>query len=331
MIYIDYQGGAHGNYLEYVCNRFIANVQTQGLPFNQNGAAHNKQYKSAKHFRAWHFFEHSGITTEFNNQKIISIRIQPEDLLPLTSISLLRTGDLNIDNDLLEIDTFSKLNVNSSYRKILNEINDSYFVNALLGGYNDVKDPSWPEITSIDDFESLPVEIKEECANVFNIRPVQLSAESPDCPRHILREFFKIGFKNPEIQGFIVEQEKMKKYDNYNDMYIFPYSAFYDTERFLSEIDSIANWAGYDNLIVTQELVDLHNMFLSRQIYKNSKTEADKIFDRIIENENFILPKLTMLSESYLNARLETYYNKEAPFEQNVWFNTAEEIRKYFQ
>ena len=26
MIHIDFQGGAHGNYLEFVCNKFLASV-----------------------------------------------------------------------------------------------------------------------------------------------------------------------------------------------------------------------------------------------------------------------------------------------------------------
>jgi len=43
MIYIDFQGGAHGNFLEYVCNKFLANVPTDGNPFNSLGASHDKK------------------------------------------------------------------------------------------------------------------------------------------------------------------------------------------------------------------------------------------------------------------------------------------------
>ena len=44
-IYIDFIGGSHGNFLEFVCNVFIAKIKTANfLPFNSAGASHNKQY-----------------------------------------------------------------------------------------------------------------------------------------------------------------------------------------------------------------------------------------------------------------------------------------------
>lgn len=50
MIYIDFQGGAHGNYLEFVCNKFLANVSCNESPFNTLGASHSKGYIGEKKF-----------------------------------------------------------------------------------------------------------------------------------------------------------------------------------------------------------------------------------------------------------------------------------------
>ena len=61
MIYIDFQGGAHGNYLEYVCNRFLANIETNASPFDSLGASHIKKYATPKQFSAWHYFEYDGV------------------------------------------------------------------------------------------------------------------------------------------------------------------------------------------------------------------------------------------------------------------------------
>jgi len=38
-----------------------------------------------------------------------------------------------------------------------------FFTNNLVRSYNNIKDPSWPRVTDIDDFENLPGRIKEEC------------------------------------------------------------------------------------------------------------------------------------------------------------------------
>jgi hypothetical protein len=50
MIYIDFVGGAHGNYLEFICNKFLAGVDCNELPFNALGASHDKGYKGEKQF-----------------------------------------------------------------------------------------------------------------------------------------------------------------------------------------------------------------------------------------------------------------------------------------
>jgi hypothetical protein len=53
------------------------------------------------------------------------VRFSQDDLLLLSSVSLLRAGDMNIDNDSLEIDTQCKLN-NEFYKDTLNLIYQSY-------------------------------------------------------------------------------------------------------------------------------------------------------------------------------------------------------------
>lgn len=40
---------------------------------------------------------------------------------------------------------------------------------ALLDEYNQVKDPSWPEIKNFDDYENLPIEIKNECTSLHKL------------------------------------------------------------------------------------------------------------------------------------------------------------------
>lgn len=328
MIYIDFQGGCHGNYLEFVCNKFLANVNVGGpTPFNEAGASHNKNYTGEKKFRSWHYFEFHDQKTNLYlcNSKIISIRVTPNDLLPITSISLLRAGDHGLDNDLLEVDTYNKLST-INYRWMLDNIKESYFRDDRVSGYCAVKDPSWPDIATIEQFEKLPQSILDECVNVHKLVKRELSAENPDCPRHILREFFKIGFKHPDKQGFITQQQKMV-YDKSNDVLEFPVDSFYNTDKFVAQLRQIAAWSKYD-FVPSQELVDLHAEFLDRQPYKNIKHTCDQLIDNIVARTATSLPSLTLLEESYIEAQLELRYNIEFPFGNDHWFNNIQTLYK---
>jgi len=327
MIFIDFNGGAHGNYLEFVCNKFLARIKTEGsTPFNPLGASHSKKYVEPCVFRSAHYsFEPPGNTYDTpipNNSKVIAVTITNDDLLPLQSISLLRAGDYNIDPDQLEINTYGKWN-NVHYKWVLDNLIDGFFKDQLTSSYNAVKNQSWPDISTLAEFKTLPDWIQEECVNMHNLTLYELDSASPDCPRHVLREFFKLGFKNPEQAGFITEQKKMI-YDSSNDVRIFPYSCFYNTDQFTTEIEKLASWLGYE-FEPTDELTDLHKEFLSRQPYKHSKIYCDEILERIKNGEQFDFPALDLLKESYLTAHIELCYNIE--LSNNLqWFRSTREI-----
>lgn len=299
MIHIDFQGGAHGNYLEFVCNK-IAGI-TVGTPFNAQGASHNTIYTSNKIFFANHY---SLLSVPLKYDKIISIQIHTDDLLALQQISLLRAGDYGYDNNYLEIDTYNKFN-NASYRWILDSIIQSFFTNQIQKSYDAVKDPSWPEITTLADFENLPESIKKECQEQHKLELLELSPLHPDCPRSILREFFQIGFQQPDQHGFIVRQRKMK-YDESKLVYVFPFAYFYNKNSFLQEIKKIASWAGI-SYTCQNDVADLHDEFLQRQPYKNSKYKCDNIIKKI-QNNAMTLPQVDLLEQAYINAKLGWNY-----------------------
>ena len=322
MTYIDFQGGAHGNYLEFICNRFLAKVKTVGLPFNSLGASHNKKYINDIEFKAWHYFEYRGVKTEFANSRIISIQINYDDLLPLSSISLLRAGDFNINNNQLEINTYGKWN-NEDYKWVLDNLINSVFNNQVQSSYNAVKDETWPSIVSVAEFKKLPTWVQDECINIHNLRLLELTPESPDCPRDVLREFFKLSYKFPVQSGFITQQEKMT-YDASNDVRTFPFASFYETEYFINELGKLADWLGY-TFVADTEFINVHNAFLSKQPYKDSKKYCDKILEKIFSNEIFEFPQLDLFQESYLTAKLELRYNIELPNNQ-VWFTNSQQI-----
>lgn len=302
MICIDFQGGAHGNYLEFVCNKIMG--LTVGTPFNSLGASHNKKYIGTKIFEADHY---SVCSKPINSEKVISIQIDTDDLLPLQQVSLLRAGDFGYDNNLLEVDTYNKLN-NQTYRWVLDIILQSFFTNQIRDSYNAVKDPSWPTVTTIAEFENLPDTIKQECVKQHKLVLLELSSLYPDCPRSILREFFQIGFQHPAQQGFIVQQEQTK-YSESKQVYVFPFRCFYNKHDFFKEIEKVAEWAEIQ-YTCQQEIDHLHDEFLLRQHYKDSKSKCDEIVIKIQNSTLPHIPTVGLIEEAYINAKLGWNYFK---------------------
>jgi len=295
MISIDFQGGAHGNFLEFVCNK-VAGIDSNELPFNKHGASHYKQYRAPKKFFADHY---SFFNQEFKGSKVVAIKIHRDDLLPLSQISLLRAGDYGFDNNELHIDTYHKFN-NKDYRWVLDIIINSFFTNQIKVSYNNVKDDSWPEVATLQDFENLPNHIKQECIEMHNLTLLELNADHPNCPKSVLREFFEIGFLYPEQHGFLQRQKQMV-YNDAMDVFNFPFGSFYCTDLFIDQIKKIANWA---DIVYTdwQSVMSLHHEFLQRQPYKDSKLKCDDIVLQIIKG--LPAPSVNLIEESYINAML---------------------------
>lgn len=281
-----------------MCNA-VAGCTQDTLPFNQAGAAHNKKYIKPQMFSANHY---SYLGIDIPGNMVISVQIAESDLLPLTAISLLRAGDHGYDSDELEIDTYNKLN-NVNYCHVLNDLINGYFFQQVETSYNAVRDPSWPAIKTLQDFKQLPAHIQKECIDQHRLQLRELSPESPDCPRHILRDFFKIGFANPGQQGFMKQQIDKMHYTN-KSVYVFPFAAFYNPEQFLQHIKLIAKWAGivYNKW---ESIKILHDEFLARQPYRELKQTCDHIVDTLCNNLTLQAPPVNLLAEAYINAQLE--------------------------
>lgn len=282
MISIDFVAGSHGHFLEFICNKFLTNLETNFLPFNLLGASHNKtpEYEANKIFSAKHYSE-LGINL---SDRIIRITFDEDDLLTLLSGALLRAGNVGINNDELETDTYNKLLNSKHYSLLINNINTAY-----------------PEYI--------------------------ISKENPNCPRYILREFFKFGFKHPESHG-LMKKLKELKYPNKYDVIDFSYKSFYNYKLFLQNIKKIELWYGQKTIEEDVLYITWHD-FIQRQIFKDHKSQCDSIIKSIVERKKEKLPKLSLLQESYVNGMLEQQFNTEMPFHQDTYFKSTDEIIKH--
>jgi len=299
-IYIDFQGGSHGNYLEFVCNRFLAGIPTAAaLPFNRFNAAHEKQYLADSLFKCNHFTTY-GIT--LTNETVISIHIEPDDLLPLQCVSLLRAGNRDIRPEALEIDTYHKL-CNPDYQTVLDNLIDRFFnPRDVISAYSAIADPSWPEIGSIQDYYQLPGYIRTECEDIHAFVINRLDPEHPDCPREILIEFFQIGFLNPTGQGFLKRQESQIHINC--DIHQFPFGCLYDEDKFLEEMRRLSNSLQMPFRAPHRDLELLHKEFLQRQPYKDAQKSCDELINRMLHNPEIKFPALDVVQEAYVRAML---------------------------
>lgn len=280
---IDFVPGSHGNYLETVLNREFVGLCTKNN-FTNIGTSHVKssEYQENKLFYADHWSEDR--PTELSTYStIISIQFSQDDLLLLSSVSLYRSGDANIDNNELEHNTVTKL-LNSYYKHVVHAIKQAY-----------------------------PF--------------VDLSADS--IPRYVLREYFKFGFKNPDINGHWLKKQQMI-YQPWQTVINFNFSSFYNVDTFVEDLATVATRLGF-TFEPTDEFYQMHQKFLSFNPYINHKQQCDTIVNAVVNRVHCAIPKLSLFQESYINGRLENIFNKEMPFRQSEYCSSTEELLYYLE
>jgi hypothetical protein len=129
---------------------------------------------------------------------------------------------------------------------------------------------------------------------------VDLSENQPHCPRNILRHYFQdifIGY----FLGRPNNHDRMV-YRSDQQVYVFPFSSFYNLEQFKTHLENVKNFFGleYSDFDVTQ----LHRVFLSNMFFTGYKKQCDDIVDAVIKNEFCLSANLSLFQESYINARL---------------------------
>jgi hypothetical protein len=328
-VYVDFVAGTHGHFLSYLLHRFnpeSAAVAKNLNPFNALGASHitNDEYESCRRFFIGHYYESEDISVK---GPVISVSFTTDDLLPLLSGALLRAGDAGIDNNELHINTYNKL-AGSFNQPLLNKLIEGFSQGQLQAGYNAIRDPSWPDISNADDYFALPEHIRNECEQDHGMVIFELSAERPDCPRNILREFFKYGFLNPNEHGLMLEQQKMT-YSNQSQTTYFPFSAFYDLVKLGESFYSLVK--KFDLIWDPWTLGNLQKQFVAKQKYARSKPQCDQLVEVILGDDTIKLPKLNLLEESYIEAAIETKTGRVLPTNNVEWYTDINELRAHLK
>ena len=350
-ISIDFISGSHGNYLNFVLNKLLlGDTYLLDDPFSDSGTSHTQIKSTELPVTSWHWstpwydvtnpLYNEELSQQYSNhftsfarvlgENVIRISITPEDILPLYLLRFHRVGDRGIDPIDMATDMYHKFldRGNQHGHESLYQYYESQLKNfnsknetVTLDLYNIIRDESeerqeeWPAITQPSDFHDLSNGIQQEYINRFGQPFFGVSEEYPDCPKNVLRNYFKLEFKNmPDNHTSDYFMLDFSAYTNPlldRNVYYMPYQSFYRTDRFLEEITKIKEFFSleFENF----DLIELHNKFLQRQPYKNTVEKIDNIIQHVTTKQPLDFPELTVIEEAFINNQIEQIYNIEIP------------------
>ena len=326
MIPILFHTGTHGHYVEFVLNKVIHGHKIyRSDPLGVLGTSHAQQLDR-------NYLKHLTFKCKHPNNNIIEhkpflkIDFDSSDDLFVLQLSLKRTGDQNIDIDTLDQGTyfqlFGKYGLDGKAggpQQLINDINQ--FTD--LTPYYNIKDPSWPNINSVNEFYNLPQHILDECIQVFGFCPIQITADRPDAPRWVLRSIFKSWFYNQSRRPSTI----MSYLDGYKTSYKLQLQNLYDTAIFKQEILQIGKFFNIE-MNLDNFSTQIHQEFINRIPYKDSKYNTEKVINSISNHEHFQI-KLNVVEEGYVNYCVETTYGITMPEETEQYFKDTSELSAY--
>ena len=309
-IEIDFIGGTHGHYLSFLINKLLLGDKIPlDHPFTDLGTAHSfsdlNMLVACGHWSApnlnkkqW-WVEGKPLTLSDN---IIRITVEEEDQLPIIQLQFHRGGDRGCDPAFLQTNTYHKL----KGRKI--GLGDTMLADINIM-YNNVDYNNADTVFSADCWEdALTQEGKLFC----------LDKQNPDCPKNILRDYFKNMFNQitptNHNNGF---QKCLRIYNPAwpnlagKNIYHLPYQSFYDQTKFIAEINKIKE---YFNLnFKSFNIENLHTTFLNKQPYKDSKEKVAIIISNILQNKDYKIHELDVIHEGYINSQIEKLIKIKLP------------------
>lgn len=297
-------------------------------PLGALGTSHvqrrDENYQQHRHFRCYAVGDPAvNPAVGQANGRFIMIDFDRCEDITVLQLNLKRGEDHDIDIDTLDQGTYHKLfgkfgpawDEGFGPHQIIDRLN-AYLD---LSPYNNIKDPLWPEIQTIDDFWQLPDHIIQECQEVYGFRPVFLCDKYPDAPRWVLRSFFKTWFYNHDARPSA--QIQTYPIDN---CYRMPLRSFYSVSRFLEELVQIQR---YCDLTLNFDFFDrdLHQHFIDRVPYIDSLQRCEALFGAIQQNQTVPI-NLNVVEEAYLSWLLECHFNVTFALEHEKFFDSTDQV-----
>lgn len=271
MIHIDYTGGSYGNFLAYIINRYIYQLESANFyPFNKDGAAHvttadyiDKSLVTAKHYS--HNLKYFSDPVNFSKDDVlIRIYVDRPNIYHVFYNGVVRAGGFSLDIDHPEIDTIKKL---EALRK-------------------DKKDN--PHSLLKLNYDHI---IKE-----FGLRK--------NYPRSGLRNFYYATLREDEFGLDLMNN--FINFDVRSTIYV-QVQSFLSLNEFIKELTKIAlvvnRRFNYD-----KSFIDMYNNFINKNEGWSSQIKCNKIINDILLG-NSVDIKVNILEEAWINCNITQMFD----------------------
>ena len=334
MIYIDHRPGTNGEWLEYVCNKWLGDTPAKG---NYPDICWDQEYIKNKKFRADTYTIHrldtleglgmdmtksTGFTnvTYLRDVPVVRLTIDVDDILPVMCTMLDTPQFSGCSPENLETDTFLKLNC-QQHKPVLKGIQEYLNSDDGVSAYNGFKAEHWPDIESYSDFLKLPEEIQQECLeNGINFY-TELSETNTDCPRWILRDYFRSHFEAKDDHKFLVQQ-KATVFDESCRVHNFTYKQLQSYGTFRQAIREISDYTKMP--VVGLGLLEEYSNFIKGVRYLNAHDECEQLISDIMAGIN--IAPVNVIYEAYIQTRLEELLDRNLTTTENDFTRVLAEV-----
>ena len=325
--------GTHGHYVEFVLNTLATRTTIKSNPIDPGGTFHNAtgtiNYIKNRSFKCYHpgtknHPKYLDPIQEINQDEFfIKIHFDAEEDVTVQQLALRRGPNISIDLESFTNDTYNKL-MSMNCDDAL-EIIDNINQYSDITPYNNIKDASWPDISSVEDFWNLPEHIINECVNEFEIVPFYLDKNRTDIPRWVIRSMFKSWFyKSPPSKETEYADCNTQQFPK---MYLLNLRNIYNVELFKQDLINIGNICNMDfDLKCFSE--DTHQDYVAKVPNKDSKQLCNDVVDAVKNNKNLAIA-LNISEESYVEYLCEKHYNIKFSMFREKFFNDTDTLRKY--
>lgn len=297
-ILIDYFGGAHGHFLEYILNSLDSDSDEllDSDPWSKSdlGTCRHRIYEPwslrfcADHYSTEYYKKFDNRIVDVDNAKdyiIISFQKDFSDWMLFLEVQFYRAHPWGTSPGLIEdiyIDTEKKLSKTNYYKNFLDKLKTNY--------------------KQRDGIEK------------WSLRML------------FLDEFMRDPEKTPMFQLHVLPWFKEK------NLYEFEFTSFYNTDSFMAKITEFSK---IFNLLLNEDRVEKiknkHKLFLSKNPYatRNSYERCKTILNGL--DTDLEINNLNLLEESFLCKEIEKLTNTRFYSEENSFFSSTKEIRRYIE
>lgn len=293
-VLIDYFGGTHGHFLEFMLNAIDdpTGILFETLPFNEDGTCRIRSYQPyTKRFHADHYSmeyikKHTDRSKDANSSGLcIAIMFEPDFSDWLLYLQLLLLRSYSIENspggiDNLEQNTYTKLKFFPKFREKLVRLSNGTF-----------------------------------------------NKNTPNCDRKIIRKAFLDHFIRDPANSLAHQIHRVPALTHKTLIY-FQFSWFYDYEKFLCGLKKIAEKTKLTLTGKEAKIKKMHDMFLTLNVYAkcNSYQMCNEIFNTLYETEKVL--KLNIIEEAYICKLVEDLTKKEVGLVNDELFYSTVGIRE---